>query len=96
MTWFNPTLTSTISPSIIAKDIASCGVFITTEISPDHVMQLSIVSPTTPGRIGIGQDNWGFDLYFCQIPHLWGSFSYQNPTKAPVIPRNHVGDLIHR
>ena len=28
MTWFNPTLTSTISPSIVAKDKDSCGEFI--------------------------------------------------------------------
>ena len=57
------------------------------------IMHLSTLSLTTPvqRQVGIRGD---ISLYFCQIPHFWGSFSYQILTKAPVIPSNHVRNMI--
>ena len=58
-------------------------------------MHLSIVSPTTP-CMGIGQDNRRFDPVLPSNSPLLGQL-IKSPLKAkvPVIPWNHVGNLIH-
>ena len=62
------------------------------------IMYLSVVSPLPLYEerlemLGIIGD---LTLYFHEILQFWGNVSCQISTEDPAIPRNHVGNLIHR